>query len=232
MTGAAGVIGTAIRPYLLERYRSVRLLDHRDIPLPQSGEDIVVADIRSAEAMELAMQGIDCVIHLAGIPKDDTWPALRDANIDGVHALFEAARRSNLRRVVLASSHHTIAFTPLGEFVSIDSELRPTGLYGVTKAFGEAMGRLYSLKHGLEVICLRIGAFQPVPQDHRQLFTWISPRDMAQLTIRSVDAEGVSFSQSSAFPGTIAIPMTGRVGMCWVTYRKTMPSSSLVVRPI
>jgi uronate dehydrogenase len=143
--------------------------------------------------MERAMQGIECAIHLAGIPQDDTWPALRDANIDGVHALFEAARRSHLRRVVLASSHHTIAFTPLGEFVPIDSEYRPTGLYGVTKAFGEAMGRLYSMKHGLEVICLRIGAFQPVPQDHRQLFTWISPRDMAQLAIRSVDARDVSF---------------------------------------
>jgi uronate dehydrogenase len=193
VTGASGIIATAIRPSLLARFGSVRLLDQREITNLQAGEEPVVADIRSIDAMERAMQGIDCVIHLAGIAKDDTWPTLRDTNIDGVYALFEAARRSKLRRVVFASSHHTVAFTPLGETVSIDSELRPSGLYGVTKAFGEAIGRLYSLKHGIEVVCLRIGAFQPAPQDHRQLFLWLSPRDMAQLAICSVEAHDISY---------------------------------------
>jgi uronate dehydrogenase len=96
-------------------------------------------------------------------------------------------------RVIFASSHHAVGFTRLGDHVPIDSELRPTGIYGVSKVLGEALGRLYTLKYGISVICLRIAAFQPQPHDHRQLLLWISPRDMAQLTIRSIDVAGVSF---------------------------------------
>jgi hypothetical protein len=72
--------------------------------------------------------------------------------------------------------------------VAIDGPYLPTGLYGVSKAFGETLGRLYAAKFGLSVICLRIAAFQPRPRDHRQLLIWISPRDLAQLTIRALEA--------------------------------------------
>lgn len=193
VTGAAGRIGSAIRPQLLARFGNVRLLDAHPVADLRPGEEGVVADIRDLDAMQKAMAGIRCVIHLAGIPQDDTWPKLRDANIDGLYTVFEAARRAGVRRVVFASSHHAVAFTPVGERVPIDTEPRPSGLYGVTKIFGEAIGKLYATKHGIEVVCLRIAAFQPTPQDYRQLHVWISPRDMAQLAIRAVEAQGISF---------------------------------------
>ena len=193
LTGAAGAIGTAIRPALRERCRELRLLDRRAPAAPQPGERVVLADITDPAALDAAADSVDCIVHLAGIAQDDTWPALRAANVDGTLNVFEAARRRGVRRVVFASSHHVVAFRPLGERVAIDAELRPTGLYGVTKAFGEALGRLYSVKHGIEVVCLRIAAFQPEPRDHRQLLLWISPRDMAQLAVRSVEAEPVDF---------------------------------------
>jgi uronate dehydrogenase len=153
----------------------------------------VVGDIRSLASMRSAMAGVSCVVHLAGIAQEDAWPVTRDVNIDGTYNVFAAARQTAVLRVVFASSHHAVAITPLGDHVPIDSAPLPTGLYGVSKLFGEALGQLYALKFGTSVICLRIAAFQPQPRDHRQLLLWISPRDMAQLTIRSIDAQDVSF---------------------------------------
>ena len=55
--------------------------------------------------------------------------------------------------------------------------------------FGEALGRLYADKHGISVACLRIGTFRTPdrPIDARGLLTWISHRDMVQLTRRCID---------------------------------------------
>ena len=59
------------------------------------------------------------------------------------------------------------------------------------KPFGEALGSLYADKHRLEVVNVRIGSFQPRPQDGRALSTWLSPDDMVLLTIAALEARGV-----------------------------------------
>jgi uronate dehydrogenase len=188
LTGAAGNIGTAIRPFLRREYARVRLTDLRPITELADGEEPVCADIRSPAAMDEVTRGVDAVVHLAGIPDEAEWRAIRDVNIDGTFNVMEAARAQGVRRFVFASSHHVSAFVEIGASVAIDTPYRPTGLYGVSKAFGETLGRLYAIKFGLSVISLRIAAFQPEPRDHRQLLIWISPRDMAQLTIKALEA--------------------------------------------
>src|SRR5258707_15826571 len=59
--------------------------------------------------------------------------------------------------------------------------MRPDSRYGVSKGFGEALGALYSDKHGMVVTCLRIGNVGPGPLDVRRLSIWISPEDIVQL---------------------------------------------------
>ena len=59
--------------------------------------------------------------------------------------------------------------------------MRPDSRYGVSKAFGEALGSLYADKHGLRVLCLRIGNVGDKPLDKRRLSIWIKPEDLAQL---------------------------------------------------
>jgi hypothetical protein len=66
--------------------------------------------------------------------------------------------------------------------------VRPDSFYGASKAYGEALGRYYHDRHGLAVICLRIGSATPKPANRRALGTWISPRDMTQLVWRSIEA--------------------------------------------
>ena len=103
------------------------------------------------------------------------------ANIIGCYNLFEAARQAGVKRVVFASSNHAVGFYPRKRKIGTDVTVRPDSRYGVSKAFGEALGALYSDKHGMVVTCLRIGNVGPRPLDVRRLSIWISPEDLVQL---------------------------------------------------
>jgi uronate dehydrogenase len=189
ITGAAGQIGTALRHGLRGSYPLIRLLDVMPLGLPETGEELVSADIRDMPAMEQAMAGIDCVVHLAGASVESPWDKVMPLNIEGCYNVFEAARRQGVKRVVFASSNHAVGFHRRERFIDNTVVPRPDTRYGVSKVFGEAVGRLYADKYGLSVACLRIGTFRVPdrPAEPRQLLTWISHRDMVQLVQRCID---------------------------------------------
>jgi len=157
ITGAAGRIGTILRKGLSNRFDVLRLLDTSALGSAQPGEELVTADVRDLSAMVEAMDGVDAVAHLAGIPSEDTFERILETNIVGTYHVFEAARRQGCSRVVLASSLHVTGFYEADEHIGPDVPLRPDSFYGVGKAFAENLGRLYADKHGLQVVCVRIG---------------------------------------------------------------------------
>ena len=194
ITGAAGRIGSVLR----ERLRGsmpLRLLDIRAMPAPATeDEELVCADIRDARAVADAMDGCAAVVHLAGIPSEVGFEELLDTNIRGTYCVLEAARQSETcRRVILGSSNHVTGFYPADQTITALAPPRPDGLYGVSKAYGEVLGRLYHEKHGLEVVAIRIGSFAPRPTSPRHAHTWISPRDMAQLVVRCLETPEVGW---------------------------------------
>src|SRR6185312_10205629 len=93
----------------------------------------------------------------------------------------EAARRQGVGRVVFASSNHVVGFYPRQRKIGVDEPVRPDSRYGISKAFGEAVGAMYAHKHGLRVTCLRIGNFGDQPVDRRRLAIWLHPDDLVQL---------------------------------------------------
>jgi uronate dehydrogenase len=189
ITGAAGKIGSVLRNALRGSYPLVRLLDIAPLGVAEKGEEVCAVDIRDAAALEKAMAGIDCVVHLAGMSVEAPWEQVLPLNIEGCYNVFEAARRSGVKRIVFASSNHAIGFHRRERFIDTNVVPRPDTRYGVSKVFGEALGRLYADKYGLSVACLRIGSFLTPdrPTDARQLLTWISHRDMVQLARRCID---------------------------------------------
>ena len=78
---------------------------------------------------------------------------------------------------------------------------RPDGLYGATKVFGEALGRMYVDRFGLSVVCLRIGSFQERPRESRELATWLSHADGVRL-VQAALTRRTSASRSSTAPRT------------------------------
>jgi uronate dehydrogenase len=193
ITGAAGKIGSTLRAGLGGRYPVLRLTDIAPLDPARAGEEIVRADLADLAAVEAAMQDVDCVVHLGAIPGEDIWDKILPSNVVGTWNVFEAARRQGVRRVIYASSHHAVGFYRRARFIDQTVAPRPDGVYGVSKVFGEAVGRLFADKHGLSVACLRIGAFRDRPADRRLLHVWLSPRDAVQLVGCCIDAPDYHF---------------------------------------
>src|SRR5918999_1242972 len=107
--------------------------------------------------------------------------------------ITEAARQRGVRRVVFASSNHVTGFYPRTQRIGPNDPVRPDSMYGATKAFGEAVGRLYADKWKLEVICLRIGSFAERPTSTHALGMWLSPRDAVQLFTKAVTVAAVGY---------------------------------------
>lgn len=195
ITGAAGQIGRALRQGLRGSYALLRLSDIAPLGEAEAGEELCQVDLRDVPALEASMQGIDCVVHLGGVSVEDNWDKVLPMNIEGCYNVFEAARSQGVKRVIFASSNHAIGFHRRERFIDNTVAPRPDSRYGVSKVFGEAVGRLYADKHGLSVACLRIGSFRNPdrPDEARQLLTWISHRDMVQLVRRCIDYPAYHF---------------------------------------
>jgi uronate dehydrogenase len=181
LTGAAGRIGTAVRPVLRELADEVVLTDLGDVPDLAPGEQFACADLADPAPWELLAAGCDAIVHLGAVPDEAAFEVLAGPNLHGAYHVYEAARRAGVRRVVVASSGRVTGFYRAGERLDGESTPRPDGLYGATKAFGEALGRMYAARFGLEVIALRIGTFLEQPATTRDLSTWLSHDDARRL---------------------------------------------------
>lgn len=181
MTGAAGDVGGRLRKLLKPIYPQLRLSDIKQPADLRSDEPFVAADLARLEEVEKAVEGMDGIVHLGGFSVEGPWETILQANIIGCRNLFEAARRKGVKRIVFASSNHAVGFYPRYQRIGVDVTVRPDTRYGVSKAFGEALGALYADKHGLRVLCLRIGNVGDKPLDQRRLSIWLKPDDLVQL---------------------------------------------------
>lgn len=203
VTGMSGLIGGITRRRL-EGAHDLRALNRRRI----AGIPCHQADIGDLEAILPGFSGVDTVVHLAAISSASApWDEVLRHNIVGTYNVFEAARRSGVRRVVYASSGATVSgyereepysalvegrYDALGSWrrLTHESPVRPAALYGCSKVWGEALARHYADAHGLSMLCLRIGAVnaEDRPTAPRQFSVWCSQRDVAQMIERAVEA--------------------------------------------
>ena len=204
VTGPGGRVGKHLLPQLRGHF-SLRLLDVNAIPAVEDDE-FVQADIRDLEAVRRACAGTAAVIHLAAISdEDDFRTKLLPANIDGTYSVFEAARLAGVAKVIFASTGQTILHNGKGAWITPAMPARPWTLYACTKLFGEALARYYADHHGLSMICIRLGWFQPADSEillsgYGHPREWCSPRDLAQLIRKSIESDvrfGVFFGVSN-----------------------------------
>jgi uronate dehydrogenase len=181
LTGAAGGVGTRLRKLLAPIYPDLVLSDIKTPGDLQPGETFIAADLSNLSAVERICEGVEGIIHLGGFSVEGPWETILQANIIGLYNTYEAARRQGVRRIVFASSNHAVGFYRRDEKIGPDVTVRPDSRYGVSKAFGEALGALYADKYGLEVFNIRIGNVDDKPVDARRLAIWLQPEDLVQL---------------------------------------------------
>ncbi len=208
VTGLSGPIGRAFRKQIDGRY-DLRALNRSAV----EGLPCHQADIADLGAIKPAFAGVETVVHLAAQVGNPAWEAVLRHNITGTYNVFEAAREAGVKRVVFASSGATVSgiesdkpYSDLvaGRYEGLTSwpilthlsPLRPSGLYGASKVWGEALGRHYADAHGLSVICVRLGRVhaEDRPRSAREFSVWCSQRDIARFLESCVEApEAVRF---------------------------------------
>lgn len=181
MTGASGGVGTMIRPFIRKLADELVLSDRSEIADLVENERSMPADLTDPDAMERLLEGADGLIHLGGQSVEGDWDTVLNANIIGLYNTYEAARRQGCRRIIFATTNHVVGFYRRQQTIDHTVMPRPDSRYGVSKAFGEALGRMYADKHGLQILNIRIGNVGEKPLDVRRLAIWISPRDISQL---------------------------------------------------
>ena len=213
LTGATGTVAGQLLPALREAY-DLRLVDVRDTDRDgHRVEGVELLDLLGADDAELLalVDGVDTVVHCGYAPSaGEPSYAQERRNVDMTQRVLEAARTAGVRRVVAASTNQASKWyeRPWAERridrVGPEDYPKPDSWYGWAKAAYESMGFLYAcgaLGRPVEVVLVRIVApreidaadfaDRPLERYLRDIAGYVSPRDLAQLFTRSVDAPSV-----------------------------------------
>jgi UDP-glucose 4-epimerase len=164
VTGGAGFIGSHLVEALLSEGCMVSVLDNlsggklENLESVKDRINFYRNDIRESEALEKAAEDCDVVFHLAAVVavQDTIRKPVNSAMINDIGTLnvLEAARKMNVRRVVLASSCAVYGDDPsLPKKESMTP--KPASPYAVQKLSAEHYARVYYELFGLETVSLR-----------------------------------------------------------------------------
>lgn len=193
ITGATGDVGLLLAQRLEPDYDVVQ---HGRTPKNEHQERVLRrADLEDYDEVRPLMAGVDTVVHLAGASSPESeWADVLGTNIVGFRNVLEAAREAGVRRIVFASSNHAMGMYDRLEDWPVYPHHLPRGdsLYGVSKIFGEALGRFYHDEYGIHFIALRIGWLtdDPLAADKELLRAmWLSEDDTEQVFRRAIEAD-------------------------------------------
>lgn len=164
ITGGAGFIGSHIAEALVAAGCEVRVIDNLASGylenLAHLGDRVafIKGDIRDADLLARTASGCDVIFHEAAVvsvTRTVEAPVETAAVNDmGTLQVLDTARRTGVRRVVLASSSAVYGDDPA---MPKREAMRPKPMspYAVQKLTGEYYARLYHELYGLETVCLR-----------------------------------------------------------------------------
>jgi NAD dependent epimerase/dehydratase family len=218
VTGATGYIASQLLPVFRQRYDLV-LLDVRTTGgRGQPVQGAQLADMLENDLATLARHcaGVDAVVHLGyfrppgkSVTGENKSYLEERPNVDMAERVYRLALDQGVRRVVVASSNHAADwYEPLVHARRLDrvtpADLpRSDNYYGWAKIAYEALGWLYAcgaFGRKLEMVQVRIGAPREIkaeefvgrPQQYkRDLGAYISPRDLQQLFVRSIETDSI-----------------------------------------
>lgn len=175
VTGGTGQIGAYVSAELASRGHKVTIFDLNPNPdnlsvIPSNKPDVVKGDVLNSDQLMHALKSheITHVVHLAALlvleSKQNPSRALQ-VNCVGTSNIFEAARQSDIQRVVFTSSvavYGSKRYFPRNIVNEDDFPHCPIDPYSITKLTNELTGEHYRRAYRMDVLCLRLaGAWGP-----------------------------------------------------------------------
>lgn len=203
ITGGFGKIGK----HFIQNFHHKYKITVADITTDRATFDKNVR-IENADLMDFLVcaklcEGIDTVIHLAGIvdPISESDEIL-ETNIKTTQNIFKAALKAKCKRLIFASSAQTIESYPTDIQINKNMLVKPKNIYGVSKCFGEALAAYHAYNNGISAICLRIGAYE-FPSDFtqmnaRDLSAFLHPDDFNQLLVGCIETHDIKYEVLNA----------------------------------
>ena len=207
MTGAAGGLGRQLREHVKAFANIVRLSDLADIGPAGEGEEVVQCNLADREAVLKLCEGVDAILHFGGVSTEQQWEPIVQANFSGLVHLYEAVHKHGVKRVIFASSNHTMGAYETTDIVDASMPTRADGYYGLSKVFGESLAQYYWDRFGIETVSIRIGSCFPEPANPRMLITYLSLNDLVELLRCSLTAVRVGH--------TITFGVSNNKGKWW-----------------
>jgi uronate dehydrogenase len=187
ITGAAGHIGTVLGAGLTDEH-SLLGLDLREPDQTFPG-DFIVGDCADPAVAKRAVDGVDAVVHLAGLAGESDLRTILRSHVETTAALLDAMVEHAVARMVYASSNHAVGMTPHTASLGIEIPSRPDTFYGVGKVTAEALLSLYADRYGVSSVAMRIGSFRKRPETRRALSTWLSYDDCVRMVRAALTAD-------------------------------------------
>jgi nucleoside-diphosphate-sugar epimerase len=232
-TGGSGKAGRHVVPYLVDQGHHVVNVDLR--PLDHPGVDNLIADITDSGQMFNVMTSygslgdleagtgvasFDAVVHFAAVPRILINPDNETFRVNtmGTYNVIEAAVKTGIRKIVIASSETTygICFSdgrtdPASLPLEEDYDTNPMDSYGLSKVINEDTARAFQRRSGADIYALRIGnVIEPDEYDlfpgffenpevrRRNAFCYIDARDLGQIVDLCLVKDGLGYQVFNA----------------------------------
>ncbi|NUM56008.1 MAG: aminotransferase class I/II-fold pyridoxal phosphate-dependent enzyme [Candidatus Hydrogenedentes bacterium] len=198
VTGGAGYLGNHLVRLLIERGHQVRVFDRLcfgDAPVPaltELGCEVVRGDIRRLGDFPDLMNGVEGIVHIAGLANDpscDLDPLMAlDVNLEGTKDLAHRAIAAGVRRFAFASSC-SVYGKGVFEMLDEDCPTNPVSVYAQSKLDSERA-----------LIALKSNTFEPVIARPATLFGW-SARMRFDLAINLMVATAMRNGEIKVYGG-------------------------------
>ncbi len=158
ITGASGFVGSALVNEL--HNRSLRRALRQTSTTPRTG-DVIVGDIGPDTDWTVALNGIDCVVHLAArthVMREhvaDPLTAYRRINVEATRNLAHQAAGAGVRRFIFLSTIKVNGEATNTNPFSEHDEPNPRDAYGITKREAETELLQIGIQTGMEIVVLR-----------------------------------------------------------------------------
>jgi uronate dehydrogenase len=194
LTGAAGIVGSLIRPLLSDYYEEVLLTDISPITELYPNESFKKGDIQDSNFVDSILSNIDGIVHMAGLVGPEyTFEEVTGPNVIGTQVIFNSARIHGIKKIIYASSHHVVGFMERGSHIDENTSICADSYYGVSKAFGEVLAGYFCNKYGLNILAIRIGSVTNEISDERRTHMWCSPKDLTSLIKKGLNTEDFGY---------------------------------------